>query len=84
MVAARVTAPALLVLSDSFFPGWEALVDGTRAPIVCADYAFRGVALAAGEHRVEFRYRPRSFRAGVALAAGGLVLALGAALRRRA
>ena len=83
-VAAEVTAPALLVLTDSFFPGWEAEVDGTREPILRADYAFRGVALAAGEHRVVFRYRPWSFHMGVALAAGALVLALGAALGRLA
>ncbi|HUE29549.1 MAG TPA: YfhO family protein, partial [Verrucomicrobiae bacterium] len=83
-VAAEVTAPALLVLTDSFFPGWEARVDGTRTPILRADYAFRGVALGAGEHRVEFRYRPWSFYGGVFLAAGAFVVALGAALRRRA
>jgi len=83
-VAAEVTAPALLVLTDSSFPGWEAQVDGTRVPILRADYAFRGVVLAAGEHRVVFRYRPWSFNVGVALAAGALVLALGAALGRLA
>ena len=83
-VAAEVTAPALLVLTDTFFPGWEARVDGTPAPILRADYAFRGVALGAGEHRIVFRYRPWSFYTGVALAAGALALALGAAVRRRA
>jgi len=82
--AAEVTAPALLVLTDTFFPGWEARVDGTPAPILRADYAFRGVALGAGEHRIVFRYRPWSFYTGVALAAGALALALGAAVRRRA
>jgi hypothetical protein len=83
-VAAEVSAPALLVLTDSFFPGWEAELDGTRVPVLRADYAFRAVALAAGEHRVVFRYRPWSFHMGVALAAGALVLALAAALGRLA
>ena len=83
VVAARVGAPALLVLGDSYFPGWEAEVDGTRASVLRTDSAFRGVALAAGEHRIAFRYRPRSFRTGVSLAAGALVLALGAVLRGR-
>src|SRR5206468_941885 len=54
-VAAEVSAPALLVLTDSFFPGWEAELDGTRVPVLRADYAFRAVALEGAERRLIVR-----------------------------
>lgn len=79
---ATLSAPGLLVLADSFFPGWQASVDGRPAEILRTNYAFRGVALPAGTHRVEFRYRPRAFYAGVALAAVAALAALVARRRR--
>jgi hypothetical protein len=73
-------APALLVLTDTFYPGWEATVDGEPAPIVRADHAFRGVRLAAGRHRVVFRYQPASVRRGATVSAvAALVVILCAA-----
>ena len=54
----------LLVLSDTYYPGWKAFVDGTPKKIYRANYAFRAVPLSAGTHRVEFVYHPLSFRLG--------------------
>lgn len=62
----RMAADGLVVLLDSYYPGWEALVDDIPAPILQANRLFRAVPVAAGNHRVEFRYRPRAFRMGVA------------------
>ena len=53
------------VLLDSYYPGWHAYVDGKEARILAANYAFWAVEVRAGKHRVEFRYRPRSFYAGL-------------------
>jgi hypothetical protein len=50
-------APGLLVLTDSYFPGWEATVNGRPAPVLPADVAFRGVMLGSGDSRVVFSYR---------------------------
>jgi hypothetical protein len=55
---------ALLVLTDSWFPGWKASVDGRSVPIDRVDYLIRGVPVPAGSHRVEFSYQPASWRAG--------------------
>jgi hypothetical protein len=64
---------ALLVLSDSDFPGWEATVDGRSVAIVRTNALVRGVALDAGSHLVEFRYRPASLRRGATISAVSLV-----------
>jgi len=55
---------ALLVLTDEYFPGWNATVDGRATPIHRVDYLLRGVSVPAGAHRVEFRYEPVSWRIG--------------------
>ena len=54
----------LLFLSDSYYPGWKALVDGKETPIYRANYAFRAVIVPKGKHRVVLKYQPRSFRYG--------------------
>jgi hypothetical protein len=71
-IATSAESPALLVLTDTDFPGWVATVDGVPAPIVRSDFAFRGVVVPAGEHEVVFTYRPRAVRAGVWLSVAGL------------
>jgi hypothetical protein len=77
-VACEVEAAAKghLVLLDSYYPGWQAYVDGRRVEIVRANFAFRAVPLDRGRHRVEFRYEPTWFYAGLALSCSVLVAGL--------
>jgi hypothetical protein len=58
------TEPGYLVLTDSWFPGWTATVDGRATPLFRADYAFRAVTVAAGKHQVRFRFHPVSLERG--------------------
>lgn len=58
---------ALLVLSDTAYPGWQATIDGAPAPIYTTNYLFRGVQVPAGEHVVRFVYAPTSWRRGWAV-----------------
>ena len=62
------------MLSDAFYLGWEATVDGTPVKIYRADYAFRAVPLAAGTHLVHFTYRPLSYRLGRTISPATLLL----------
>ena len=68
---------ALLVLSDSYYPGWSAMVDGDAAEIVPTNLLFRGVQIPAGEHTVVFEYNPSSWRRGRWLSGVGVLLWLG-------
>jgi hypothetical protein len=69
-----------LVLTDAWYPGWTATVDGLRVPILRADLMFRAVLVPGdGPHVVELRFEPASVRAGLwisGLAWLGLLLAL--------
>lgn len=73
-VQARVAQPSLLYLSDTYFPGWIAYVDGINTKIYRANYNFRAVPLPPGDHRVEFRYEPMSFYIGAWISGGTLVI----------
>jgi len=82
-------APAILVVTENYYPGWEAERGGAGGDpvpvkILAGDLAFRGVYVPAGRSEVRFTYRPRSVIYGAALGVlvlAGLVLA---ALRRPA
>ncbi|MDD5303916.1 MAG: hypothetical protein PHS14_12520 [Elusimicrobia bacterium] len=68
IVEAECDGPGWLVLLDNWFPGWEATVNGERARVRRADYAFRAVAVPGGRSVVRFDYRPSSVGLGLILA----------------
>jgi hypothetical protein len=68
----QASAPAFLVLSDVFYPGWRATIDGKRTPIFQTNYIQRGVKLPAGEHMVRFEFHPLSFKLGVGITMASL------------
>ncbi|HME45075.1 MAG TPA: YfhO family protein [Syntrophorhabdales bacterium] len=70
----RTDRGGFLYVSDAYYPGWRAYVDGQRTEILRADLAFRAVKVPPGEHTVLFRYVPISFYAGLVVTAIGLIL----------
>ena len=77
-------APALVVVAEAWFPGWEAKVDGRKAPLVEADGAFLGVPVDAGSHVVTLEYhRPAAAVLGRLVSLGTLLSVVVLAVRRR-
>ncbi len=68
---------SFLVLTDPYYPGWEAFIDGRKTKIYRVDFALRGVVVPSGVHRVEFVYIPYSFWVGVCGAGLGIIGILG-------
>ena len=87
IVRTRANQDSVLVLADSFYPGWKAFVDGNETKILKANHFFRAVVLPKGARRVEFRYEPWSFRLGWMIsmftATGIVVVSLCMFLRQR-
>ena len=66
----------MVVLADTWFPGWEASIEGRPARIWEVYGGLRGVVVDAGRHEVDFKYRPTSVYGGAALSAAGLLTTL--------
>jgi uncharacterized membrane protein YfhO len=84
----QVNRPALLLLSDTYMPGWRCRVDGQPVTIRRANYLFRAIELLPGGHVVEFRYRTAGVVAGAIVSAASIaamvmVVALTGGRRRR-
>jgi hypothetical protein len=72
VVKCDASTDAVLVLAETFYPGWTATVDGAPAAIYPVYYCFRGVTVPKGRHVVEFRYQPRSLTLGLLISASAL------------
>jgi hypothetical protein len=89
-LAVATDRPGYLLLTDSWYPGWEAWLDGQPVSIYRADYIFRAVAVPPGKHTVVFEFRPSSFLWGALISGLSLTLLAGLAVagiwrqRRRA
>jgi hypothetical protein len=70
------TAPSFLVTSDIHYPGWRVQIDDQPGQIFLANYAFRGVKLPAGNHRVRFEFIPKRFYYGASISAFTLLVLL--------
>jgi len=76
-VRVRTSGPALLTVSRTYHPSWEAEIDGVPAPVLRADHALMGIPLTkAGEQRVLLRYRPRIVRIAMIISAATWTMVL--------
>lgn len=65
LIAVTPTKPSVLLLTDIYYPGWHAYVDGIETPILRANFCFRAVPLPAGARQVRFTYDPWPFKIGI-------------------
>lgn len=83
VIQARLNCRGMLILSDVWYPGWVASVDGAATHIYQTYGAVRGVVVDRGQHRVEFHYRPMSAAVGGMMSVFGIVGACVIAFRER-
>jgi len=81
VVRAKLAKPGLLVLSEGYYPGWRARVDGVEVPVHRVNVMMRGVVLEAGDHEIVFRFASATIRAGLAISLAAIVVL--AVVRRR-
>ncbi len=71
-IQTQTIAPRFLVLSDVFYPGWLATIDGKPTKIFQTNYVQRGVQVPSGKHLVEYRFEPMSFKLGAGITLSAL------------
>jgi hypothetical protein len=68
-VRANLTSDAWIIMTDTFYPGWQATIDGkTEASIVPANYIFRAIFVPEGLHEIVFQYWPKHFTLTIVIA----------------
>ncbi len=74
----QVTAvqPRFLVLSETYYPGWQAEIDGQPTEIYKTNVALRGLVVPPGSHTITLRFQPMTFYVGVGLSLGTAVILL--------
>lgn len=77
VIETHAKTPTILVLSEIFYPGWEATVNDQPAKILLTNYLLRGVALPEGGHTVEMRYTAPGARNGIIISVMTLFLIAG-------
>lgn len=75
-ISVATKEPAFLLLSDTYYPGWKAYIDGRVEEIYRADYFLRAIKMPEGEHLVRFVYAPLSFKIGAAVSIVSLLILL--------
>jgi hypothetical protein len=66
-IQATADEPRLLVLSDTYYPGWQARIDGAPAEIFQTNVSLRGVVVPPGTHTITMHFRPLTFYLGVSI-----------------
>jgi hypothetical protein len=80
VIDATLSCRAMLILADTWYPGWIATVDGRPAPIYQPYLVLRGVVLEGGAHHLEFHYQPASALIGAVMSVIGILGACALAL----
>lgn len=66
----------LLVLADTYYPGWKAFIDGKEREILAANLNQRAIQVGQGSHIVKFIYQPRSFKIGAVISGTTLLFTI--------
>lgn len=81
VLKASLQRSGYLFLSEVYFPGWKAFVDGQSTKIYRANYLFRSICLDEGNHTVRFVYSPLSLEIGASITVLTLIILIGILIR---
>lgn len=81
-IKADMAQPGFLVLSEKYYPGWKAYVDGKETKIFKANYVMRGVYLPEGSHKVIFVFDPWPLKVGLWVSSATFLFLIGAVVWR--
>ena len=73
-IKATLFEDGYLVLGDTFYPGWNAYIDGKKSRVLKTDYILRSVFLEKGDHIVKFVYEPKSFTIGMIITLTSIII----------
>ena len=79
----RTAEPAILVLSEGYYPGWRARIDDRPGEVLRVDAILKGCVVPPGTHKVVFRFLPASFAVGAAVSSTSALLIVFLVARRR-
>ncbi len=82
-IRVRAERNTILVLSDTYYPGWKAFVDNSETTILKANHHQRAVCVPSGDHSVRFVFESSAIRWGAGVSAASVIILLGAAIRWR-
>ena len=77
-ITVDATGPSVVVVRNSYDPGWSATVDGVEVPVLATDYLIQGVPVRAGHHEIRLVYRDRAVTRGLTAGALAWLVLLGA------
>jgi NO-binding membrane sensor protein with MHYT domain len=80
---ARARVPSILIMTQVWYPGWRARLDGKEIPLRKVDRAFCAMEVPPGEHQFEFQFRPTHFDEALLITVLSLCTTLGLLFRRR-
>ncbi|MDD5491818.1 MAG: YfhO family protein [bacterium] len=76
VIAVDLPRAGNLVLTDTYYPGWTATIDGKEAAIFPAYYIVRGISVPPGQHTVVFSYRPDNFAWAALISVSAVIICL--------
>jgi len=73
IIQTQSSTSSILIVTDTYYPGWTATIDRTRTSIKRVDYTYRAIFVPEGEHVITMRFEPLSFRIGIWVSIGSIL-----------
>lgn len=74
IISASLSQDSIVVLSDSFYPGWKAYIDGQETKILPANINSRAIIVPVGNHKIEYNFRPERLNLSIFLSTISLAI----------